>query len=70
LAVRFSGALLRQKRVGAGLRPEQLAFAVGRSVFSVHQYERGAATPSVAVLASFAEVFACPVDDFFARDAA
>jgi transcriptional regulator with XRE-family HTH domain len=68
MARHFSGALLRERRLAAGLKPEQLAFHVGRTVFSVHQYERGTATPSAKILAACADTLDCSVEDFFVRD--
>ncbi|MFI5931283.1 helix-turn-helix domain-containing protein [Actinoplanes sp. NPDC051494] len=65
----FSGPQLRARRVAAGLRPEQLALRIDRSVFSVHQYERGTAHPSVPVLGALADQLGCSIDDLFAREA-
>ncbi|MEV5689915.1 helix-turn-helix domain-containing protein [Micromonospora globbae] len=69
MARQFSGAQLRTARLRAGLKPEQLAVRIDRSVYSIHQYERGVALPSVPVLASLADALACPVDAFFIREA-
>lgn len=65
MAREFSGEKLRSARMTAGLRPEQLAFHVGRSVYAVHEYERGRARPSVAVLARIADKLAVPIDALF-----
>ena len=65
----FSGQQLRDLRRAAGLKPEQLALSIGRSVFSVHQYERGTAQPSVPVLARLADQLGASIDDFFVREA-
>lgn len=64
MARTFSGRRLRDARRAANLRPEQLALAVERSVFSVHSYECGRQQPPVDVLARIAEVLGRPVDDF------
>lgn len=69
MARRFSGRLLQQQRKGAGLKPEQLALRVNRSVFAVHQWERGTASPRASVLAALADTLNCSVEDFFAQDA-
>jgi ribosome-binding protein aMBF1 (putative translation factor) len=65
----FAGRRLRDARIAAGLSPERLALAVERSVFVVHDYERGRALPSVTVLARLAHVLAVPIDDLFAASA-
>jgi DNA-binding XRE family transcriptional regulator len=64
----FSGARLRQKRTAAGIKPERLALTIDRSVYSVHEYERGRANPSADVLGALADALNCPVDDFYAAD--
>jgi transcriptional regulator with XRE-family HTH domain len=64
MARTFSPQRLRDARRAANLRPEQLALAVERSVFSIHGYEAGRAQPPVTVLARIAEALNCPVDDF------
>jgi DNA-binding XRE family transcriptional regulator len=65
----FSGAHLRAARLNAGLKPEQLALRVDRSVWSIHVYERGAAAPSAAVLGALADSLGCRIDDLYAREA-
>jgi DNA-binding XRE family transcriptional regulator len=65
----FSGRQLRAHRVAAGLKPEALAPLVKRSVFTIHQYERGVALPSVPVLGALADALSVSVDDFFATEA-
>jgi ribosome-binding protein aMBF1 (putative translation factor) len=62
----FAPQRLRDARIAAGLSPERLALAVERSVFVVHDYERGRALPSVTVLGRLAHVLAVPIDDLFA----
>lgn len=46
----FSGPRLRDTRITAGLRPEQLAAHIGRSVYSIHEYERGRVCPPATVV--------------------
>lgn len=64
----FSGKYLRERRLAAGLRPEQLAIAVDRSVYSILRYERGTADPSSATLGALADCLKCSIDDFYARE--
>lgn len=61
----FSGSLLRQARRAAGLKPEQLALRIDRSVYSIHQYERGVAAPSTPVLGRLADVLDVKIDDLY-----
>lgn len=65
MARMFSGRRLRDARIAAHLKPEQLALRIGRSVFSVHAYEIGRAQPSVTVLASIADVLGVATDALF-----
>jgi transcriptional regulator with XRE-family HTH domain len=65
----FSGARLRQQRIAASLKPEQLALAIDRSVYAVHEYERGRANPSADVLGALADTLDCPVDAFYTDEA-
>lgn len=58
----FSGQRLREARVAAGLKPERLALLVGRSVYSIHEYERGRSLPSVRVLVALSDALDVPVD--------
>lgn len=69
LGRKFSGALLRQKRTEAGLRAEQLALHVGRSVYAIHKYEADRSTPSAGVLAACADTLGCSIEDFFTQGA-
>ena len=66
----FDGQLLRSARLAAHVRPEQLAVAVERSVFTLHAYERGQVQPPVNVLAQIAGVLGGSVDDFLTEVAA
>ncbi len=64
----FNGQRLRDARIAADLRPEQVAHLVGRSVFTVHAYERGDIHPPINVLAHLAEVLDHSVDDFLTEE--
>lgn len=64
----FSGSALRSARLAAGLSAERLAFAIERSVYSVHQYERGVSLPSVPVLGALSTVLDIRVDDLFTSE--
>jgi transcriptional regulator with XRE-family HTH domain len=64
----FSGHALRAARKSAGLRPEQLAREVERSVYSIHGYEWGRVVPSVPVLARLAATLGCPIESFFCEE--
>ncbi|WP_216587529.1 helix-turn-helix domain-containing protein [Streptomyces brasiliscabiei] len=59
----FSGPRLRNARKSAGLSPEHLAISVGRSSYSIREYEMGRVTPSVATLAALADLLDLAVDD-------
>jgi transcriptional regulator with XRE-family HTH domain len=65
----YSSRRLRQARLAAGLKPERLALLIDRSVWSIHQYERGTVTPPAPVLGQLADQLGCSVDDFFVREA-
>ena len=66
----FSGRALRTARQDCGLRAEQLALAVQRSVYSIHSYETARAVPSVPVLARLAGALGCPLEALFEDGAA
>lgn len=66
----FSGPRLREARKSAGLSPEQLAVNIGRSFYSVREWELGRVTPSVATLARIADTLGCTVDDLLTEEAA
>jgi transcriptional regulator with XRE-family HTH domain len=66
----FSGPRLREARKSAGLSPEQLAVNIGRSFYSVREWELGRVTPSVATLAAIADTVGCTVDDLLTEEAA
>lgn len=58
----FSGRRCREARLAAGLKPEQLALCIDRSVYSVHQYERNSQVPSATVLAAIADTLNITMD--------
>ncbi len=64
----FDGQRLRDARIAANLRPEQLALLAGRSVFTIHAYERGTIHPPINVLAQVAEQLGRTLDDFLTED--
>lgn len=49
-----AGERLRQMRIAAGLTPEQVAVAVGRSSFTINGYELGKIEPPIHILAQIA----------------
>lgn len=67
MARMFSGLRLREARLAAGLKPEQLAVRIDRSVWAIHQYERGTAQPSTNALVGLSDVLGTPLDTFFAE---
>lgn len=70
MARQFSGHRLREARKSAGISPEQLAVNVGRSFYSIREWEQGRVTPSVATLAALADIVGCSVDDLLTEEAA
>ncbi len=59
----ISGPQLKALRLRAGLSTERVALAIGRSAYSIQEYERGRVHPPVHVLLSLAEVFGCSLND-------
>jgi transcriptional regulator with XRE-family HTH domain len=70
MARKFSGRLLREHRLDAGLKPEHVAITVDRSTYSVREYELGRVTPPADMLGLLADAFGCRVDDFYTDDLA
>jgi transcriptional regulator with XRE-family HTH domain len=66
----FSGPRLREARKSAGLSPEHLAISVGRSSYSIREYEMGRVIPSTTILIAIADTLGRPVDDFLIEEAA
>lgn len=67
MARTFSGEKLRDRRCAVGLRPEQVALQVGRSVYAIHEYERGRSRPAAEVLGALADVLDCTIDAFYVQ---
>lgn len=63
MARSVSGPRLREARKSAGLSAEQLAISVGRSAYSIHEYELGRVTPGTAVLIAIADTLGRSIDD-------
>lgn len=63
---RFSGQQVRNRRQAAGLRPEHLAVAVGKSAAAIHAYEVGTIDPPSSVVAGLAAALGCAPGDLFA----
>lgn len=59
---RFDGHNLREARIAAGLRPEQVALAIGKSVYTVHEYERGRVTPPADSIAALSRLLGVSAD--------
>lgn len=68
MARKFSGPLLQEKRIAAGLKPEAVALHVGRSFWSIAEYERGRVLPSVPILAALSEILGCSIDSLFVTE--
>jgi len=60
---KFSGARSRKKRLDAGLRAETVALEIGRSWYSLREYECGRVVPSTQTLIDLADLYNCAVDD-------
>jgi transcriptional regulator with XRE-family HTH domain len=61
----FSASRLREARLAAGIRPELLAIRIDRSVYTIHEYERGRVSPTVSTLCSLAAALGCTLDYLF-----
>ncbi|MFM9790145.1 helix-turn-helix transcriptional regulator [Streptomyces turgidiscabies] len=70
MARHFSGQLLRETRKAAGISIARLAIGVDRSVYTIQEYERGRATPSVPTLVAMADALGRPVDDLLVEEEA
>jgi transcriptional regulator with XRE-family HTH domain len=68
VAQEFNGRRLRQLRNAAGLPPERLALAVGRSAYTISAYERGVAVPSANMVGRLANAVGARVGDLFDDD--
>lgn len=56
------GENLRAARRAQGLKSEQVALAIGKSVYSVHSYENGRVSPPAHVLVSLSRLLGVSVD--------
>ena len=65
----LSGTKLRAARIAADLRPEHVAVLVGRSTYSIHDYERGRVSPPISVLLALAEIYRVPLDALLDEEA-
>jgi transcriptional regulator with XRE-family HTH domain len=63
MSYRFDRDEYRRRRKAAGLRPEQIALAVGRTTGAVTNYELGRAIPPLRVLAQLCELLDCTPND-------
>lgn len=70
MLTRFPGHHLRQARIVAHLKPEQLALAIGKSVYTIHEYERGRVSPPADVLAELSRVLGVSVDHLLGLEVA
>ncbi|WP_310725052.1 helix-turn-helix transcriptional regulator [Streptomyces sp. N2A] len=70
MARTFSGPRLREARKSAGLSPEHLAISIGRSSYTIREYELSRTAPSVATLAAIADTLGVTVDDLLDEEAA
>jgi transcriptional regulator with XRE-family HTH domain len=64
----FSPERLRAARIAAGLTPEQLATAIGRSSFSTRRYESGQSRPRAGDLGRLADALGISPGDLFESD--
>lgn len=61
----FSGSRLRALRMRAGKPLEQVALDIGRSAYSVQEYERGRVVPPSKVLLAISDSLGCTIDNLF-----
>ncbi|MEU8519075.1 helix-turn-helix transcriptional regulator [Streptomyces sp. NPDC048577] len=70
MARHFSGLRLRASRQAAGISIEHLAVAIGRSAYSILEYQRGRVTPPVDVLFAIADALGCDVTELLDEETA
>ncbi len=70
MARHFSGQRLRDIRKAAGISTEQLAISIGRSAYSIHEYQRGRVTPPTGIIVAIADTLGCTIDDLLTEEAA
>lgn len=66
---RFDGHNLREARIAAGLRPEQVALAIGKSVYTIHEYERGRVSPPADAIAALSRELRVSADRLLGLEA-
>jgi hypothetical protein len=62
-APRFSGELLRRRRLELNIRPEVVAAGSGRSLWGYLSYEKGLNDPPTNVTAKIARILSCDIND-------
>lgn len=65
IRARFSGSRLVEARECAGMRREEVALRVGRSVYTVASWERGDSTPTAKLIERLADVLGVDPGDLF-----
>lgn len=70
MARHFSGQRLRETRKAAGISIERLAITIGRSAYSIQEYQRGRVTPPITVIAAIADALGRPIDDLLDEETA
>lgn len=70
MARHFSGQRLRETRKAAGISIERLAITIGRSAYSIQEYQRGRVTPPVHVIAAIADAVGRPIEDLLDEEEA
>jgi transcriptional regulator with XRE-family HTH domain len=58
------GARLAEKRKAAGMTPIAVGKVMGRSETQIYRYESGATRTDTPLLAEFAKLYGCKVEDF------
>lgn len=58
------GARLAEKRKAAGLSPVAAGEKMGKSETQIYRYESGATRTDAPLLAEFAKLYGCKVEDF------
>ena len=58
------GARLAEKRKSAGMTPVAVGVLMGKSETQIYRYESGATRTDTPLLAEFAKLYGCKVEDF------
>ena len=64
----FSGTQMRAQRRIAGLSVHDVAARIGRSYWTVYDYEHGEAVPPIPVADAIADALGLPLDRFLVDD--